>query len=326
MTGMRYRVLGRTGLNVSEIGYGAWGIGQNAWKGADDDESVRALHRAIDHGMNLIDTARGYGRSESVIGRALRERADGGDGVHIATKLSPKVAVPLETSGLDPLTVYPGSHIRESVETSLSELGRDHIDLLQLHTWEDEWTGRGDWLETVDALKREGKVRFFGISVKDHQPDNVLTILRTGVLDTVQVIYNIFEQAPSDTLLPACDEHGVGVIARVALDEGALTGRIKDGVTFPEGDWRTWYFREDRPAQVEKRVSALCDDLGIASGELPSVALRFARAGLAVSTVIVGMRSLTNVARNAEIAEQPPLSQTELEVLAKHRWQKNYYT
>ncbi|MGW5665413.1 aldo/keto reductase [Streptomyces sp. NPDC003758] len=322
---MRYRELGRTGLTVSEIGFGAWGLGQGAWVGADDDSAVRALHRALDLGVNLIDTARAYDRSERVVGRALRELPGGGDGVYVATKVGPKIPVSLAPSGLDVMEVFPGAHLREGLETSLRELGRDHVDLLQLHTWEDEWTGRGDWLETVGALKEEGKIRFFGISVKDHQPENVLTVLRTGVLDAVQVIYNIFEQAPSEALLPACAEYGVGVIGRVALDEGALTGSIRTGVTFPEGDWRNWYFRDDRAALVERRVDALLADLGIGVDELPSVALRFALAGQAVSTVIVGMRSLANVERNAAVAETPPLTDGQLTLLAKHRWPKNFY-
>ncbi|MFF0078310.1 aldo/keto reductase [Streptomyces canus] len=322
---MRYRELGRTGLTVSEIGYGAWGLGQGAWVGADDDSGVRALRRALDLGVTFIDTARAYDRSERVVGRALKELPGGGEGVHVATKVGPKVPVPLSPSGLDPMEAFPGAHLRESLETSLRELGRDHVDLLQLHTWEDEWTGRGDWLETVDALKQEGKIRFFGISVKDHQPENVLTVLRTGVLDTVQVIYNVFEQAPSDALLPACEEYGVGVIVRVALDEGALTGAIRTGVTFPEGDWRNWYFRDDRPAQVEQHVDAILADLGSAAEELPSAALRFALAGRAVSTVIVGMRSLRNVERNAAIADAPPLTERELAVLTERRWAKNFY-
>ncbi|MDX3243199.1 aldo/keto reductase [Streptomyces sp. ME18-1-4] len=323
---MRYRELGRTGLTVSEIGYGAWGLGQGAWVGADDDSGVRALHRALDLGVNFIDTARAYDRSERVVGRALRELPGRGDGVYVATKVGPKVPVPLAPSGPDVTEVFPGSHLRESVETSLRELGRDHVDLLQLHTWEDEWTGQGDLLETVDALKQEGKIRFFGISVKDHQPENVLTVLRTGVLDAVQVIYNIFEQAPSDALLPACEEYGVGVIGRVALDEGALTGSVRAGVTFPDGDWRNWYFRDDRPAQVEKRVDALLAESGMEVGELASTALRFALAGQAVSTVIVGMRSLANVERNAAVAGAPPLTAEQLALLARHRWQKNFYS
>lgn len=323
---MRYRELGRTGLTVSEIGYGAWGLGQGAWVGADDDSGVRALHRALDLGVTFIDTARAYDRSESVVGRALKALPGGSDGVLVATKVGPKVPVSLSPSGLDVMETFPGAHLRESLETSLRELGRDHVDVLQLHTWEDEWTGRGDWLETVAALKQEGKIRAFGISVKDHQPENVLTVLRTGVIDTVQVIYNVFEQAPSDALLPACEEYGVGVIVRVALDEGALTGAIRKGVTFPEGDWRNWYFRDDRPAQVEAHVEAILADLRIEAGELPSTALRFALAGQAVSTVIVGMRSLTNVERNAAIADAPPLTAEELSLLTGHRWQKNFYS
>ncbi|MEV0473034.1 aldo/keto reductase [Streptomyces prunicolor] len=322
---MRYRQLGRSGSSVSEIGHGAWGIGQNAWKGATEAESVRALHRAIDLGVNLIDTARGYGRSEHVIGRALRERA-GGDGVFVATKAGPKIPAGPDSRGIDPMDAYPGSHLRESVETSLAALGLERVDLLQLHVWHDEWTGRGGWLETVDALKREGKIGLFGISVNDHQPDNALALVRTGVLDTVQVIYNIFEQAPSDALLPACQEYGVGVIARVALDEGGLTGRIRPGVTFPEDDWRNWYFRDDRPARVARHVGAIVDDLGIAPDEIAETALRFALAGTAVSSVIVGMRDIRNVERSAAVGDQPPLTAKQLAVLAKHRWQRNFYT
>lgn len=320
---MRYRDLGHSGMSVSEIGYGAWGIGEAHWVGATEDESVRALHRAIDLGVNFIDTARGYGESERIVGRVVRERT--GDQVYVATKVPPKNGIWPAPDGLDPASTFPGAHIRESLETSLRASGLDHFDVLQFHVWSDEWVGRGDWLETIAELKQEGKIRLFGVSINDHQPDNALALVRSGVVDTVQVIYNIFDQAPADTLLPACQEHGVGVIVRVALDEGGLTGRIKARTTFSEGDFRSRYFRGDRPAQVEQRVNAITADLGIACDEIAETALRYVLSAPAVSTVIPGMRSVRNVERNTVVSDGRPLTADQLAVLAKHHWQRNFY-
>ncbi|WP_431676777.1 aldo/keto reductase [Kitasatospora sp. KL5] len=321
---MHYRELGRSGLSVSEIGYGAWGIGASSWVGATEDESVRALHRAIDLGVNFVDTARGYGESERIVGRVVRERA--GDGVHVATKVPPKNGVWPAPDGLDPAETFPGAHIRESLATSLRALGLDRVDLLQFHVWSDEWVGRGDWLETVAALKEEGKIRLFGVSINDHQPGNALELVRSGVVDAVQVIYNVFDQSPADALFPACAEHGVGVVVRVALDEGGLTGRMTAGTTFPEGDFRSRYFRGDRPAQVERRVGAITGDLGIPREEMAATALRFVLAAPAVSTVIPGMRSVRNVERNTALSGGPLLTDEQLAVLAKHRWERNFYS
>lgn len=321
---MRYRELGRSGLSVSEIGYGAWGIGESSWVGATEDESVRALHRAIDLGVNLIDTARGYGESERIIGRVVRERA--GDEVLVATKVPPKNRVWPAPAGLDPAEAFPGEHIRTSLETSLRAGGLDHFDVLQFHVWSDDWMGRGDWLETIAALKQEGKIRLFGVSINDHEPDSALALVRSGVVDSVQVIYNVFDQAPADALLPACEEHGVGVIVRVALDEGGLTGRITADTTFPDGDWRHRYFRGDRPAQVERRVAAIVDDLGIETDQIAEYALRFVLSSPAVSTVIPGMRSVRNVERNTALSDGRPLTADQLAVLAKHRWERNFYS
>jgi aryl-alcohol dehydrogenase-like predicted oxidoreductase len=322
---MRYRPLGRSGLQVSEIGYGAWGIGESAWIGATEEESLRALHRALDLGVNLIDTARGYGESERIVGRAVRERAGRDGEVLVATKVPPLNGVWPAPGGLDPAETFPGSHIRESLRTSLRASGLDHFDVLQFHVWSDEWVGRGDWLETVADLKQEGLIRLFGVSINDHEPDNALALVRSGAVDSVQVIYNVFDQAPADALFPACQEHGVGVIVRVALDEGGLTGRITAGTTFPEGDFRNRYFRDDRPAQVEAHVAALTADLGIAADELPETALRFVLSAPAVSTVIPGMRSVRNVERNAAVSDGVPLGADRLAVLARHRWQRNFY-
>lgn len=320
---MRYRELGRSGLSVSEIGYGAWGIGESAWVGATESESVRALHRALDLGVNFIDTARGYGESERIVGRVVRERA--GDEVYVATKVAPGNRMWPAPDGVDPAEAFPGEHIRSSLETSLRASGLEHFDVLQFHVWNDEWVGRGDWLETVDALKQEGKIRLFGVSINDHQPDNAVRLVRSGTVDTVQVIYNIFDQTPAENLFPACTEHGVGVIVRVALDEGGLTGRITADTTFPEGDFRNYYFRDDRPAQVARRVAAICADLGISADDMAETALRFVLSAPAVSTVIPGMRSVRNVERNTALSDGRLLPAAQLTALARHRWQRNFY-
>jgi aryl-alcohol dehydrogenase-like predicted oxidoreductase len=322
---MRYRPLGRSALSVSEVGYGAWGIGESAWIGATEEESLRALHRALDLGVTFVDTARGYGESERIVGRLLRERS-GGDEVLVATKVPPMNGVWPAPDGLDPAVTFPGAHIRQSLETSLRVSGLDHFDVLQFHVWSDEWVGRGDWLEVIAELKSEGKIRLFGVSVNDHQPQNALALVRSGAVDTVQVIYNIFDQAPAEELFPACEEHGVGVIVRVALDEGGLTGRVVAGTTFPEGDFRNRYFRGDRPAQVEEHVDAIVADLGISRDELAETALRFVLSAPAVSTVIPGMRTVRNAERNAAVGDGALLDAGMLARLAKHRWQRNFYS
>lgn len=320
---MEYRELGRTGLRVSEIGYGAWGIGASNWVGAKEHESVRALHRAIDLGVNFIDTARGYGESERIVGSVVRERT--GDDVYVATKVPPKNGTFPAPDGLDPAETFPGDHIRVSVDESLRVSGLETFDVVQFHVWSDEWVDRGDWLETVAALKKQGKFRFFGVSINDYQPENAIRLIETGEVDTVQVIYNAFSQQPEEKLLPVCREHGVGVIVRVALDEGGLTGRITAGTTFPDGDFRKNYFRGDRPAQVEQRVNALVTDLGIDLDQLPDTALRYVLDQPAVSTVIAGMRTVRNVERNAATSDGRRLSPEQRAIIKRHRWERDYY-
>lgn len=318
---MQLRPLGTTGLNVSEIGFGAWGIGASSWIGASEDESVAALHRAIELGVNFVDTARGYGESERIVGAVLRDHPE----VLVATKVPPKNGVWPAPGGLHPDETFPGEHIRSSLETSLAASGREAFDVLQLHVWSDDWIGRGDWLETVDDLRREGKIRFFGVSINDYQPENALALVRSGAVDTVQVISNVWHQQPEEQLLPACAEHGVGVIVRVALDEGGLTGRITAGSTFPDGDFRNTYFGGDRAAQVEQHVAALVDDLGISADQLPDIALRYVLENPAVSTVIPGMRTVRNVERNAATSDGRRLTDAQVAVLRRHRWERNFY-
>ncbi len=320
---MEYRTLGRTGLTVSEIGYGAWGIGGGAWVGAAEDESVRALERAIELGITFIDTARGYGESERIVGQVVRRHQD--EGICVATKVPPRNGAFPAPSGIDPIDTFPGAHIRASVEESLRVSGLEALDLLQFHVWSDEWIGRGDWLETVTALKDQGKIRCFGVSINDYQPDNGIGLVESGVVDTVQVIYNVFHQQPAERLLPACQEHGVGVIVRVALDEGGLTGQITAASTFPEDDFRSGYFRGDRPTQVERHVTALTEDLAVSVDEIPDLALRYVLESSAVSTVIAGMRTVRNVERNAATSDGRRLSADQVATLRVHRWERNFY-
>ena len=318
---MEYRTLGRTGLSVSEIGYGAWGIGAAQWVGAREDESVAALHRAIELGVNFIDTARGYGESERIVGSVLRDHPD----VFVATKVPPKNGVWPAPGGLHPDETFPGDHIRASLETSLDASGLEAFDVLQFHVWSDEWVGKGDWLETIADLRQEGKIRFFGVSINDHQPENALELIRSGAVDTVQVIFNAFHQQPEERLLPACAAHDVGVIVRVSLDEGGLTGRITAGATFPDGDFRNNYFGGDRPAQVEEHVKGLVSDLGIDTDDIADVALRYVLDHPAVSTVIAGMRSVRNVERNAATSDGRRLTPEQHDVIRRHRWERNFY-
>jgi aryl-alcohol dehydrogenase-like predicted oxidoreductase len=321
---MHRRSFGTSGNRVSEIGYGAWGISGVQWEGAEDDESLRALNRAIDLGLDFIDTAAAYGdgHSERLVGKVVAERAER---VFVATKVPPKNLTWPAAEGSSADEVFPGEHIRRYTERSLDNLGVERLDLQQLHVWRDEWLGEGDWLETVEALKGEGKIGLFGVSVNDHQPETALRIVESGTVDSVQVIYNIFDQSPRDELFPACMEHGVAVIVRVALDEGGLTGTITPETTFPEDDFRNVYFGGDRKREVQERVEAICDDLGIGTGEIAETALRFALSEPAVSTVIPGMRSVRNVERNMAVGDGQGLPAEQVEQLRGHRWERNFY-
>jgi aryl-alcohol dehydrogenase-like predicted oxidoreductase len=321
---MRYRRLGRTGLEVSELGYGAWGIGKSQWMGAEDDESLRALGVAIDGGVDFIDTALAYGRghSEQLVGQVVRERDET---VHVATKVPPKNGRWPAPDDATADEAFPREWVRRCTERSLDNLGLDAIDVQQFHVWNDRWVGQGDWLEAVEELKSEGKIRFFGVSINDHQPANALALIQTGVVDTVQVIHNVFDQSPEDELFAACVEHDVGVIVRVPFDEGSLTGRITPDTEFPEGDFRAHYFRGDRKEQVFERTQAIASDLGVERDGLAEVALRYVLAHEAVGTVIAGMRSMRNVERNLAAVEKGPLSDVEAGRLKAHRWERNFY-
>lgn len=321
---MEYRAFGKTGIEVSAIGYGAWGIGQSGWIGADDDESIRALQRAIEQGVNFIDTAHAYGdgHSERLVGKVVKAAPER---VHVATKVAPMNLTWPAPAGIHVDEVFPGAHIRRSTEESLANLGVETLDLQQLHVWQDDWIGHGDWLETVQELRDEGKIRFFGISVNDHQPETALRAVREELVDSVQVIFNVFDQSPTDELFPACVDHGVAAIVRVALDEGGLTGRITADSEFPEGDFRNSYFGGDRARQVEERVEAIVEDLKIDPDDVAAAALRFVLSEPAVSTVIPGMRSVRNVDRNVAVADGQGLAPEQVAALRAHRWERNFY-
>ena len=316
---MRYRTLGKTGLEVSELGFGAWGIGGAAWIGADDDESLRALRVAIDQGVNFLDTAFVYadGHSEELVGAAVRDSAET---VYVASKIPPKNMQWPAAPGLRAEEVIPAEWIVACTERSLEKLGLETIDVHQLHVWSAEWLGQGDWLDAVDQLKRDGKIRFFGVSINDHQPESAIQLVESGLVDTVQVIYNVFDQNPEDELFPAVEAARVGVIVRVPFDEGALTGSVRPETTFPEGDFRNDYFAGERKREAWERVQAITRDLDVEVDRLAEIALRFCLSHAAPSVVIPGMRSARNVERNVRAAAAGPLGEDQLNTLHGHRW------
>jgi aryl-alcohol dehydrogenase-like predicted oxidoreductase len=321
---MKYRKLGRTGWDVSEIGYGAWGIGGVQWLGGTDDESLRAVRRAIELGLNFIDTALAYGdgHSEQLVGRILRE-AD--RRIYVATKVPPKNQRWPARRGIGIDEVFPYDYVIECTEQSLRNLGVDTVDLQQLHVWNPEWIDDDEWQRAFEDLKSSGKVRAVGGSINDHDPDSALELVKTGMVDSVQVIYNIFDQSPEHNLFPLAQRMDVGVLARVPLDEGALTGAITDETQFDPGDFRAWYFRGDRRRQVAERVNRLLEDLADVPGSLPEIALRFCISHAAVSTVIPGMRTVAHAESNMAVSEGGPLDTATVGVLRGHAWQKNFY-
>jgi aryl-alcohol dehydrogenase-like predicted oxidoreductase len=323
---MRYRRLGRTGLEVSEIGYGAWGVGGgDQWKGGGDDESLHALRRAFELGVNFIDTAYAYneGHSERLVAEAARKAPLP---VYIATKVPPKNRIWPARPGIGIEDVFPYNYVVEMTERSLKNLGAEAIDLQQFHVWNPEWTERGEWRRAVEDLKKAGKIRFFGLSINDHQPDSALEAVKTGLVDAVQVIYNIFDQSPEGELFPLVRKHNVGVLARVPLDEGALTGTIRADSKFEKGEFRSFYFKGDRPRQVEEHVNALKKDLEGVPGALPEIALQFCLSHPAVSTVIPGMRRVRNVEGNCAVPDRGSLPESVLTKLRDHAWNKNFYS
>lgn len=321
---MYYRRLGKTGICVSEVGFGAWGIGGTMWMGAQDSESMRALHAAVNAGVNLIDTALvyGLGHSEKLVGELVRARSEK---LYVASKIPPLNGEWPAKAGVTLKEAFPASHIRKSTEESLSNLKIDCLDLQQLHVWRDEWLEDESWQEELQSLKQEGKIRACGISINDHEPDSAIRAVKNGVVDTVQVIYNIFDQSPKRALITACSEHDVGILARCPFDEGGLTGTVTPESKFPDGDWRNRYFKDDRKIQVAKHVALLETLLGEEAETLAELALRFCLAHPAVSAVIPGMRTAKHVYANAAVSDGRRLSDCLLTELSCHAWERNFY-
>lgn len=292
------------------------------WKGAQDSDSLKALHTAVDEGVNFIDTALAYGNghSEKLVGQLVREREER---IYVATKIPPRNQIWPARGSLD--EVFPPDYIRSCTERSLKNLDTEQIDLIQLHVWSPEWLSDESWYECLSELKQEGKLAFFGVSINDHEPDSAIDLVRSGKVDTVQVIYNIFDQSPEDHLFPACQESGVGVIARVPFDEGSLTGKITPDTTFPSGDWRNLYFKGDRKREVFERVKQLGTLLDGSVRTLPELALRFCLSAEAVSSVIPGMRSVSHVKENTSVSDKGRLPEELLSRLRDHRWVRNFY-
>ena len=313
---MKFRPLGKTGITVSEIGFGAWGIGGEMWQGSDDAQGVAALRKAAELGVNFFDTALAYGEghSEELVGK-LRRSSVGK--IFIATKIPPKNRQWPARAGVPFHEVFPKDHIIASTHRSLKNLRVDSIDLQQLHVWSDEWAAADEIWEAIRLLKAEGKIKAFGISVNDHQPQSVLKAAKTGMVDSFQVIYNIFDQSPEEELFPYCVKNGIGVIARVPFDEGGLTGRITPETVFPKHDWRNKYFRGERKQQVYERVEKLKQFLGAEAKTLPELALRFILSQPGVSTVIPGMRSVMNAEANTSVSDGRNLSDKLLKDLKK---------
>ncbi len=316
---MEFRTFGRTGWQVSEIGYGMWGMG--GWTGSDDGESLASLQRAVDLGCNFFDTAWGYGsgHSEGLLGQLVK--ANPGKTIYSATKIPPKnFKWPSEREfTLD--DCFPPDHIREYAEKSLDNLGLPQIDLLQFHVWEDQWVSDARWQRAMEDLKSEGLIRAIGISLNRWEPWNGIKAIETGFIDAVQVIYNIFDQAPEDELFPACRQHNVGVIARVPFDEGTLTGNLSRETTWPEGDWRNTYFvPENLNASVDhaEALRPLVPE-GMSMAEL---ALRWILVERTISTIIPGMRKLRHVESNLGCSDRQLFDPALFEKLRGHRWDR----
>jgi aryl-alcohol dehydrogenase-like predicted oxidoreductase len=316
---MRYRTLGRTGWPVSEVGYGMWGLA--GWTGSDDAETRESLELAVRLGCTFFDTAWAYGdgHSERLLGDLARAHPD--RGLAVATKIPPKdLRWPSRReSRLD--DCFPPEHIRQYAEKSLENLGLAAIDLLQFHVWEDAWARDERWWRATDDLKRQGIVRAIGVSVNRWEPENVLETLRTGRIDAVQVIYNVFDQAPQDELFPLCRERGIGVIARVPFDEGTLTGTLTLESLWPEGDWRNTYFVPENLKASVARAEAL-RPLVPQGMTMPELALRWILADPTVSTIIPGMRKPRHVEANLAVSDGRPLDPTLLDKLKAHRWDR----
>jgi len=317
---MRHRTFGRLGWQVSEVGYGMWGLA--GWTGRDDDETRQSLQLAVDLGCDFFDTALAYGEghSEKMLGELVR--ANPTKKLIVASKIPPKNRKWPSQRGFQLGDVFPADYIRSSTEVTLKNLGLASLDLMQFHVWEDDWADDDRWQKGVEAVKSAGLVKSFGISVNRWEPANVIRTLRTGLIDAVQVIYNIFDQNPIDELFPVCRELGVAIIARVPFDEGTLTGSLTKASTWPEGDWRNTYFV---PANLNPSIERADRLKPLVPGgmTMAEMALRFVLSNPDVATVIPGMRKDRNVRANIAASDAGPLPAELLDQLKAHCWERS---
>jgi aryl-alcohol dehydrogenase-like predicted oxidoreductase len=316
---MQYRTFRRTGWSISDIGYGLWGM--SGWTGSDDRQSEGSLQQAVDADCNFFDSAWAYGSGKSDQLLGLLARNNSNKRLYAASKIPPKnfkwPALPSYMFA----DVFSPDHVFRFANLIRKNLGVDTIDLLQFHVWDDSWTDEPDFRNTVERLKADGIIHAFGLSLNRWEPWNGMKAIRTGLVDAVQVIYNIFDQAPEDELFPLCREMNIGVIARVPLDEGSLGGNMTADTKFPEGDWRARYFTPENLIPTIERVERL-KKIVPEGMTLPEMAIRFVLSHPVVSTTVVGMRKPENVAANVSYSDKGPLPAELITELRKHRWDR----
>jgi aryl-alcohol dehydrogenase-like predicted oxidoreductase len=324
---MKFRILGKTGFKVSEIGFGAWAIGGNTpghphWGNQSDKDSIDALHIAIDNGINFIETARGYGfgKSEQLIGQVLKERKER---IYVATKTPPN-------EGKWPPSPYdkaedrfPEKYLREDVEDRLNKLGVDCLDILMIHTWTRAWNKDPKPLIFLDKLRKEGKIRFIGVSTPEQDQNSLIDLMKNGFVDVISLIFNIFEQEPAAEMLSVAKEYNVGVIDRVVFDEGSLTGKYTEDTKFEEGDVRNNYFKGDKLKWTMKKIEKIKEDVKDSGLTMAQIAVKFALNQAAINTVIPGIRNTWQAKENAGMSDLPPLSKELVEKLQKRYWVNN---
>jgi len=334
---MKCRKLGKTNLEVSEVGMGTWQLAGKpwGWDAPDEKESMKALYRFVELGGNFIDTAWVYGRadelgdkkgqhcSEELIGKFIRESGSR-DKVIIASKIPGKNRKWPARYGVSINEVFPKGYIEKMTDSSLKSLGIDTLDIMQFHVWQDEFSNNDDWKEEIQRITKKGKVKFWGISINDYQPSNCLKTLDTGLISTIQFIFNIFHQKPEEKLLPYAKKNNIGLIARVPLDEGGLTGRIGINSRF-EDEMRSKYFSPERLKEFIPRIKKLEKLLGKEADSLPELALRWILAHNEVSTVIPGTRKVKYVNKNASVSDGKKLSEGLMKELKDHAWERNFY-
>lgn len=322
---MEHKTFSKSDQKISTLGHGTWGMG-GMWGARDDRGAIDVLLSGFEKGIHFVDTALAYGKghSESLVASALKS-FQRSDSVFVATKIPPFNHRWPGLSETSANQSFPVQHVLNCTETSLRNLRQDHIDLQQFHVWHDDWLQFDEILESIERLKESGKIRFFGVSINDHAPETALKIVESGLVDSVQVIYNVFDQSPQEKLFPLCLKHKVSVIARVPFDEGSLTGQLNRETEFHKKDWRRVYFTPDRWDELESHLQQLIDLAESHQMTLPELALRFCLSHPAVTTVIPGMRKQTHLNANLQAAQKGALTQELLTQLARHKWLRNFY-